>query len=191
MQEERVLLVGSTEKSQNLLKTLLPPMLLSSAQFCQSGAEARRACASGEWSLVVINTPLSDESGLDLAMEFTAQTYAQVLMLVKNELAEPVAERMEPSGALVVSKPVARPLFDQALRFAQASYHRMMSLREENARLEKKLAEVRLVDRAKLVLMQTLSMSENQAHRLIEKQAMDTRQTRITVAQNIIATYEI
>ncbi len=38
--------------------------------------------------------------------------------------------------------------------------------------------------------MQTLGLTEAQAHRLIEKQAMDERQTRAEVAMRILKTYE-
>ena len=49
---------------------------------------------------------------------------------------------------------------------------------------------MRLIDRAKCVLIQYLTMTEPQAHRYIEKQAMDTRTTRREVAQQILRTYE-
>ena len=65
-----------------------------------------------------------------------------------------------------------------------------MHLEDENNKLQKKIEEIRIVDRAKLVLVQVLSMTEPQAHRYIEKQAMDMRQSRTTVAENILKTYE-
>lgn len=191
MMQEKALLVSSTEKGRALLQTLLPPDMFSSVQLCQSGVEARRECAQTEYAMVLINTPLTDESGLDLAMELAGQTDAGVLLIVKSELAETVAIRVERYGVLVIPKPVVRVQFDQALRFAMAMRSRMQALREENARLQKKLAEQRLVDRAKFVLIQYLGMTEEQAHRYIEKQAMDTRQTKVAVAQTIISTYEL
>ena len=56
--------------------------------------------------------------------------------------------------------------------------------------LEKKLADVRVVDRAKCLLIQYRGLTEEQAHRAIEKQAMDTRQTRVAVAQTVIDHYD-
>ena len=113
------------------------------------------------------------------------------MLLVKADLAETVAARVEEYGVLVLSKPVARALFDQALRFSRMAQNRMRSLKEENDRLEKKLTELRMVDRAKCLLIQHLGMTEEQAHRHIEKQAMDTRQTKAAVARMILSTYEL
>lgn len=191
MPQENVLLVGSTEKSRALLQTLLPPDQFTDAKICVSGSEARRSAMTATYDLVVINTPLSDESGLDLALEFSRQSTTAVMLLVKADLAETVATRMEEYGVMVLAKPVAKPLFDQALRFSRMSHGRMVALQKENEQLEKKLAELKLVDRAKCVLIQYLGMSEEQAHRHIEKQAMDSRQTKAAVARAILATYEM
>ena len=189
--QESVLLVGSTEKSRAMLQSLVPPDRYGAVRLCQSSAEARRFAVTAEPSVAVISAPLSDESGLELAMTLAHQTIAGVLLLVKAELVDTVASRVEEYGVQVLSKPVAKPLFDQALRFSMETRRRMLALQEENQRLEKKLAELRLVDRAKCVLIQYLGMTEEQAHRQIEKQAMDTRQTKAAVARAILATYEM
>ena len=47
------------------------------------------------------------------------------------------------------------------------------------------------MDRAKCVLIQYLNMTETQAHRYIEKQAMDLRTTRRQIAEGILKTYEV
>ena len=103
---------------------------------------------------------------------------AAVLLLVKAELADTVADRVEASGVMVIAKPVSRQVFEQAQRFALAARNRLTALHAENERLEKKMAELRLIDRAKCVLIQYLGMTEQQAHRHIEKQAMDTRRNQ-------------
>lgn len=189
--QDSILLVASTEKGIALLQTLVPKERFPIIQLCHNGAETRRAMLQQSYSMALINTPLSDESGLDLALELTQSSITGVLLLVKADLAESVAFRMEERGVLVVAKPVVRQLFEQALRFAMVAHHRMLQLQAEKDRLEKKLAEQRLIDRAKCVLIQYLNMTEEQAHRHIEKQAMDTRQTKAIVARTILSTYEL
>ena len=56
--------------------------------------------------------------------------------------------------------------------------------------MQKRMDEIRLVNHAKWVLISKLGMDEENAHRFIEKQAMDLRQTRSEVSQFIIRTYE-
>jgi response regulator NasT len=56
--------------------------------------------------------------------------------------------------------------------------------------LQAKMEEMRLVNRAKLILVQRFKMSEKDAHRFIEKNAMDRCVKRRTIAESIIRTYQ-
>ncbi len=189
--EGLTLLVGSSEKSQALLQTLLSGTGFNQCSLAQNGAEARRMLNQGEYALTVINTPLTDEPGIDLAVKTAQSTLSGVILLVKAEMADAISQKVEESGVLVVAKPVARQLFDQALRLSMTARNRMLMLQNQNEKLQKKIEEMRMVDRAKCALIQYLRMTEQQAHRHIEKQAMDTRQTKMQVARDIVNTYEM
>ena len=93
-------------------------------------------------------------------------------------------------GAFVISKPLNRQLFSKAVRYMQAAQNRMNGIRRENVKLQKKIEEIRLINRAKYILMEYLSMTEQQAHRYLEKQAMDLRITKLEVAKNLLSTYD-
>jgi len=51
------------------------------------------------------------------------------------------------------------------------------------------MAEIRLVNKAKWFLISELSMSEPEAHRYIEKQAMDRCIPKRSIAEEIVKTY--
>ena len=52
------------------------------------------------------------------------------------------------------------------------------------------MEEIRLVNRAKWLLIEELKMTEQEAHRYIEKQAMDRCVTKRVVAEQILSTYK-
>lgn len=188
---ENVLLVAGTEKGRESISSLLReaggyPTI--TAVSC--GNEARRLILDGEWDTVVINSPLPDESGEDLARMVTEQTLSAAVMLVRMEFVDEVAAVVEDAGVLVVPKPIVKQVFFQSLKLANSMRRRLVSLRSENSKLQRKIEEIKLVDRAKWALIQYLHMNEQQAHRYIEKQAMDLRQSRRDVAERIIKTYE-
>jgi response regulator NasT len=91
----------------------------------------------------------------------------------------------------VVPKHCSRQFFFQSLRLAGAARSRLLVLHRENARLQTAIEEIRIVDRAKCALIQCLMMTEPQAHRHIEKQAMDLRVSKLDVAKTILKTYEV
>lgn len=64
-----------------------------------------------------------------------------------------------------------------------------LELKRQNELLRGKVMEANAVGRAKCLLVERRSMSENSAHRFIEKTAMDNRLTRYAVANNIILNY--
>lgn len=151
-----------------------------------SGGEARRKLGDKEFEVVVINTPLPDEFGHELGTYAVEKSHAGVLLLAKNGTAEQIAGKLQDFGVLVLGKPFSGAQFRQAVQIAVSCYRRLALLQEENARLVDKIAQIRLVDRAKCFLIEKKGMTEAEAHRSIEKEAMDTRRPREEVAQKIL-----
>ena len=114
------------------------------------------------------------------------KTDAGVILLAKTGTAEQIADKLQDFGVLVLAKPFTGPQFRQAVQIAASSYKRLAVLRTENAKLLDKIAQLRLVDRAKCYLIEKKGYTETDAHRLIEKRAMDTRMSRGEVAQEIL-----
>jgi len=66
---------------------------------------------------------------------------------------------------------------------------RIRLMERENRSLSAKMAEIRLVNRAKWLLIEKEGMSEEQAHKYIEKLAMDCRVTKGGAAERVLAKY--
>lgn len=155
-------------------------------------ADSKSAMALADdpiYDVAVINTPIEDESGIDLALKISKNTVCGVVLLVQSDKASLVGKKVIDYGIVVVPKPINRMLFKQSLGVVRAAKKRYAGLSEENERLKSSLEEVKLVNRAKFLLMQYLSLSEERAHKYIEKQAMDMRISRIEVARQILRTY--
>lgn len=187
-----VLIVAAAEKSAAMLSELLCSGGTSRPErivICISASEARRRIPEMDFDLILINAPLPDELGHELALDAARSTSAGVLLLVKNDLADSVSARVEEDGVFVVPKPISRPLFYQSLRLVNAARMRVFGLQKENRKLQQKIDDIRLIDRAKCILISTLRMTEPQAHAYIEKQAMNRRVTRREIAESILKTY--
>lgn len=184
------LIITSGDKGKELLQRVLTEMGFDQLSVCTGGSESRRLFTDGDWDVIVINAPLTDENGHDLATHAAAQTSAGVVLLVRAEIADEVAERVEDAGVLVVSKPLNRQLLHSALKMALAARRRLTGLAQQNNLLQKKIEDIRLVDRAKCALIQYRQLTEPQAHKYIEQEAMDSRKSRRVVAEEILAALE-
>lgn len=187
---DSVLIVSGTDKGRDMLTDFCKSDAFSRITTVSSGSEARRQLISNCFDLVLINAPLPDEFGHDLSLSVTENSSSGVILLVKSELADEVSAKVEDYGVYVLSKPVSRSLFFQSIKLVSATRNRILGLKEQTIKLETKMEELRLVDRAKCALIQYLSMSEPQAHRYIEKQAMDMRLPKRAIAESILNTYE-
>lgn len=186
----RAMIVSAGASSNEYLSARLTELGYVRPVIVPSGTEARRRMLEGGFELVIVNAPLPDEFGHELCAAAADQTDAGVILLAKAAAIDQLMPRMNQEGVLVVGKPFSAALFLQAVHMAAASNHRLQRLRQENDRIQAKLAQLRLISRAKCLLIQYKQMTEAEAHRLIEKQAMDTRATRGEVATALIEEME-
>ncbi|NCB62806.1 MAG: ANTAR domain-containing protein [Clostridia bacterium] len=187
---DSALILSSTEKSTELLRQLLSAASCRQIHTLSACSEARRLLSERDFDLVVINAPLGDETGERLARDVAGRGMAQVILLVKSEFYEEVAAAAEDDGVLTVAKPLNKTVFWAALKLAGAAQKRLRVMGQENRALKQKLEDIRSSDRAKSLLISCLGMTEQEAHRYIEKQAMDQRLTKRAIAEGIIKTYE-
>lgn len=184
-----VLVVSGTEKGRNTLKAMLEGSVYRPAAFAGSGGEARRALLSTAFDAVVVNCPLPDEFGHELARH-AAEEGRGVLLAVKSEVFDEISAQVCGVGVLTVSKPMSRLVFSQALSLLDACQRQVELARKESSRLRLKLDETKAVCRAKCILVECLGLTEAEAHRAVEKLAMDSRASRRAVAERIIREYE-
>lgn len=184
-----VLIVTGSDNFTNNLRPLLPVTDYWPVKTAHSVAEARRRCVDNTFDIVLINAPLPDDFGMQLAVDLCTGSSAGVMLLVKNELFADVYAKAVTSGVITLSKPTTASMIAQSLRILCATRERLRRMEAKQATVEEKIEEIRLVNRAKWLLIECLGMTEPDAHRYIEKQAMDRRCPRREVAESVIRTY--
>ncbi|MCL2106761.1 MAG: ANTAR domain-containing protein [Oscillospiraceae bacterium] len=187
---ESALIVSRTEKSTAFFLDVLRAASIHQTAAVSSCGEARRLLLERSFDLVIVNALLRDESGERFSRDIASTGTAQVILLVKNEYFDPVSAVCENDGVLTIAKPVNKTVFWSALMLAKSAHHKIRRVQAENARLQQKIKDIRIVDRAKCTLISRLGMSEQEAHRYLEKQAMNTRRSRREIAERIIEAYE-
>jgi Response regulator with putative antiterminator output domain len=187
---KKILLVSRKGKSKDMLVQLLETEMASQIDAAYSEEDALSLMEKNEYDLVIINSPLEGRTGVEVAVCAAEKYTCGILLAVQNKYANMISQKVEPYGVLVVGKPIVKAFFNQAIKFAEVAAHRVLSLKEENINLHIKLEEMKIINRAKCVLIQYLSMSETQAHKYIEKQAMDMRLSKYRVAKQILKAYE-
>ena len=185
-----VLIVSSSVKAEEYLRDILDTAQFSPVVTASGAGEAKRMQLENHYDLVLINAPLADDFGTELAIEIAEDSASGVILFVKNELFEQVSYKAEDYGVLTVAKPGSRQGIYQAIKLLVATRHRIKTFENKAVTLEAKMKEIRLINRAKWLLIDRFKMSETEAHKYIEKTAMDNCVKRGDIAENIIRTYE-
>lgn len=156
-----------------------------------SGNEARRLMLSApEPELILILSPLSDEFGSELSIDAAEHTSAAVILVCGNDISDEISENLSPYGITVLPRNSIRQTLSAIINSSAGTHISPDASEKENANILSKIDEMRLISRAKCRLMQYLGFTENQAHKYIEKQAMNNRLTRKEAAEKILAAYE-
>ena len=190
--EERiysVLVVSAAEKMNTSLSTFLAQPRYAPVKFVSGVGSAKRALAERDFDFVIVNSPLPDDTGLRFAIDTAASVEAVILLLVRSELFDEFFEQAAGNGVFTLYKPLSRPIFALALGWMESARERLRRQEKKTLSFEEKMEEIRLVNRAKWLLISELKMDEPQAHRYIEKQAMDRCISKGQIAKEIINTY--
>lgn len=185
-----VLMVSASEKFNSMMMSLLPMSEYYPVTTVRSVAEARRMLLSRTYDLILINTPLPDDFGMHLAMDICSDSNAGVILFVKNDAFEDICEKVMEYGVAAIPKPTSTVIVSQTLRTMCATCERLRRMEKKQLSVEEKIEEIRLINHAKWLLIECLSMTEADAHRYIEKQAMDLRISKREAAENIIKSYQ-
>lgn len=185
-----VLLISSSDKVSSSLYSLLPSAYFFPVHKVKNIAAAKRMLAERTYDYVIINSPLMDESGIEFAIDVSTEKNIITLLLATADTYEEIFEKVSRCGVFTVAKPVTRQAFEMAMRWLTVVRMRTGKSEAKTSSLEEKIKEIRMINRAKLLLISKEKMEEDQAHRYIEKQAMDRCRTRGEIASELIARYE-
>ncbi len=186
----RALLVCAMQKATDEISALLRNFSVEDIVCCENAQQARRVFAAQDFDMVLINAPLADESGERLSLDMAAEGFSQVILIVKAEFYDAVSEKVEVEGVIAISKPLNKNILWGALKLAKATQNRIRKMQKANAKLSQTIDDIRVIDRAKCLLISNFGLDENQAHKHIEKQAMDKRITKREAASSILKAYE-
>ena len=150
---------------------------------------AKRAVLDQSYDLVLLNAPLPDGQVMDLAAELSAGQQSVCLLLLRAQEFKLLQGRAEQLGVFTLEKPLTPQSLETAIHWMFAARERLRRLEQKTQSLEEKMQEIRLVNHAKWLLIGQLGMTEADAHRWLEKQAMDRCVSRRSVAEEIIRVY--
>lgn len=181
-----VLIVSAQPKFNESLTGLIAQRQYYDHDLETSISSAKRARLERSYDIVMVNAPLPDDDGVRFAIDCSADSSCAALLLVRGEYYAEIFERVRSHGVYTMPKPSPRQMVEQAFDWLESTRERLRRLEKKSVSLEDKMAEIRLVNRAKWLLISEQGMTEDEAHHFIEHEAMDRCVSKRVIAEEII-----
>lgn len=177
-----VLIVSSSDKVYSAALQILSYCGNHRALRASTVQQARALIGQREFGAAVVYADSLDSGFRDVCLMLAEDCVGTVFVprSDNDELYE-----LYDSGVLVAERPLTKATLYVALRAALGVAYRYEKLRRENADLKERLETLRIVSRAKCILAYG-GMTEEQAHKEIERRAMCERRTKKDIAKEII-----
>ena len=161
----RALLVSGSEAQTQRISALLTRARIVPFDHAGSARQALEQFDAGGIDGVLIAEPVAGSSGQELALQLKKRHCMAVLLLAAPEHADAAAALLEQSGVLVLPSEAPESLIVQTIRLLTAVRIQLEQMQHKTEKLEAKVADIRIINRAKLLLVQHLQMTETEAHK--------------------------
>ena len=155
----RMIIAGASDTNREQISRLLASSGYTVYRSCASGSSLRRALAESDDPIVIFMGVLPDCSPDDLVWDYGDRV--QILWIAKAS----VLDNGESRDVFRLPSPTSGQMIIGALEMLNQLHQRRMPRRTG--------ADREIVEQAKEIMMRRLHITEPEAHRLLQKQAMD------------------
>jgi len=151
-----------------------------------TAAEAAQMFRDLSPDLILINIRLDDTDGIELTKQLLAERACPVVVV--SAYTEPeLISRASAAGVFgYVVKPVAHEALKAQIAVAVSRFEELQNERREKDQLAITLENRKTIERAKGILMKSLHLDEETAHRRLQLEAQKRRITVIDAAKRVI-----
>lgn len=147
--------------------------------------------ASGGDHIVLIDLQHQREERLQLMKHLSAKRPLAIVALTGEADAALGARAVQAGAQVLLMSPARAEDICAAFSVAAHQQAKQLCLESEINNLRDKLAERKLIEKAKGILMDSARVSESEAFRLIQKQSQDKRAPMVDIAKLIISASEM
>ena len=188
---ERIFSVLLVSSSKNFSNGIISALTENNYEvtLSESVQKAKRILVEKDYDIIIVNSPVIDDFGMDFAIDEASRDISGILMFVKPELEAEVYYKTYQYGILTLTKPTSKGILLQTVRLLCSTIMKRESIEKKPTDLKTRLEEIRTINTAKMLLIEHKHISEDEAHKYLEKRAMNLRKSKVKIASEIIEEY--
>jgi response regulator NasT len=187
MPESLRVLIADDEAIHNLaLTTQLETLGHEVVGTATNGQQAVELARSERPDLIFLDIRMPVMTGPEAAEQIAAEEPVPMIILSAYSDARTVEQAVRAPIFHYLVKPVDPDDLAPAIAVARARFGEWLATRKDRDRLEGKLEERKLVERAKGLLMESRGLSEREAYRFLQKMSQDKNTPMVDLARKIL-----
>jgi response regulator NasT len=186
----RIAVADDEPDMREYFQEVLPRLGHSVVAVARNGQELVELCRTSKPDLVITDIKMPEMDGIDAAIQIYQERPTPVILVSAHQDAELIqrAETDHIMGYLV--KPIKQGDLRPTIAIAAHRFEQFQELRKEAADLRQALADRKVIERAKGVLMKKASLNEADAFRRLQKLASDKNRKLVDIASIILTAEE-
>jgi response regulator NasT len=141
--------------------------------------------------VVIVDMDSPDRDTLEDVQRISTEQPRPIVMFVDESDTESIRAAVQAGVAAYVVKGASADRIRPVLEVACARFEEFQALRNELARAQASLAERKLIEKAKGILMQKRGWSEQDAYEALRRMAMNQGMRLVEVARHVMAAAEL
>jgi response regulator NasT len=182
----RVMLVDDTHKDVSLLKEGLLAAGYDVVQVSMSAAALLDRVAAMQPDVIIIDTASPTRDTLEQLSFVSAQQPRPIVLFTEDRANATIQAAIKAGVSAYIVAGMQPERLRPILDVAVARFEQDQALRDELKSTQERLAERKVIERAKGILMKQKGIGEEDAFRLLRKLAMDRNRKLLDVAQQVI-----
>lgn len=168
------------------LKSMLEDLGFDEILECEEGGKAVEMALASFPDMAILDVAMPGMDGITAAAEIRKKLKIPI-MLLTSACDSATVKRASASGiAAYLTKPLRRQDLLPAIEMALSHAEEIDSLKEKIEDLRELIENRKIIEKAKGVLMEKGRVSEAEAYRIMQKDAMDRRKTLLQIAVGIL-----
>ncbi len=186
-----VLLVDDDTERATTLRTALRAAGYEVIGEVRSAVELMARVRAAKPDVIIIDRDSPDRDTLEHLCMITRDDPRPIVMFTQDKDQAMMREALKAGGSAYVVDGLAAERVRPIVEVALARFEQWQALRQERDQAQASLAERKVIERAKGIVMKQRRCSEEEAYRLMRKTAMDRNVRLSLVAESVIAMAEL
>ena len=186
----RIAIADDEADMRDYFQKILPAQGHLVVSVAHTGRELVEHCRTHKPDLVISDVKMPDMDGIDAAVELYRDSPIPVILVSAYHDPELIARAEADHILAYLVKPIKQADLEPAIALAMRRFAQFQALRQEASDLRQALADRKIIERAKGILMKRAKLDEQEAFRRLQKLASDKNRKLIDIAQMILTAEE-